>query len=54
MQSTLVITGAGDEYDFIWFYTDYSILAQLKDTTQVYNSGVTNGGPRVRNSLLTS
>jgi len=35
MQDTLDITGAGDEYDFVWLYTGYSILVQLKDTTQV-------------------
>jgi len=27
MQDTLDITDAGYEYDFIWLYTDYSILA---------------------------
>ena len=32
---TLDITGVGYEYNFIWLYTGYSILAQLKDTTQV-------------------
>jgi len=35
MQDTLDITGAGYEYYFIWLYTGYSILVQLKDTTQV-------------------
>jgi len=35
MQDTLDITGAGKEYDFVWLYTGYSILVQLKDTTQV-------------------
>ena len=35
MQDTLDITGAGNEYDFAWLYTGYSILVQLKDTTQV-------------------
>jgi len=27
MQDTLDVTGAGCEYDFIWLYTGYSILA---------------------------
>jgi len=27
MQDTLDITGAGYEYDFIWLYTGYSVLA---------------------------
>ena len=54
MHDTLDITGAGYEWDFIWLYTGYSILVQWKDTTQVYNSGVTDGGARVRTSPLTS
>jgi len=52
MQDTLGITGAGYEYDFIWLYTGYSILVQWKNTTQVYNSGVTDGDTRVRISPL--
>ena len=43
MRDTLDITGAGCEYDFIWLYTGYSILVRWNDTTQVYNSGVTDG-----------
>jgi len=43
MQNTLDITGAGYEYDFIWLYPGYSILVLWKDTTQAYNSGVTDG-----------
>jgi len=43
MQDTLDITGMGYEYDFIRLYIGYSILVQCKDTTQVYNSGVTEG-----------
>jgi len=50
MQDTLNITGAGYEYDFIWLYTGYSILVQWKDTTQVYNSGVTDRDTRVLTS----
>jgi len=49
------ITGAGYEYDFTWLYileTGYSILVQCEDTTQVYNSGETDGGARVRTSPL--
>jgi len=53
MQDTLDITGAGYRWDFIWLYTGYSVLVQWKDTTQVYNSGVTDGGTRVQTSLLT-
>ena len=50
MQDTLDSTGAGYEYDFIWLYTGYSILVQWKDTTQVYNSGVTARGTMVTTS----
>jgi len=53
MQDTLDITGAGYEYDFISLYTGYSILLQWKDTTQVYNSGVTGRGTRVQTFPLT-
>ena len=53
MQNTLDITGAGHEYDFIWLYTGYSISVQWKDTTQVYNSGVTDGGSKVQTCPLT-
>jgi len=45
MQDKQDIPGAGYEYDFTWWYTletGYSILAQWKDTTQVYNSGETD------------
>ena len=52
MQDTLDITGAGYEFDFIWLYTDYSILVWWKDTAQVYNSGVTDGGTKVQTSPL--
>ena len=41
MQETRDITGAGYECDFILLYIGYSILVRWKDTTQVYNSGVT-------------
>ena len=34
----------------MWLHTSYSILVQLKDTTQVQNSGVTDEGTRVRTS----
>ena len=44
MQDTLDIAGAGYEYGFILLYTGYFILVQWKNTTQVYNSGVTDGG----------
>jgi len=55
MQDTLDITEAGYEYDFIiWLYTGYSVLVQCKDKTQVYNSGVNDGGTRVRTSPLTT
>jgi len=54
MQDALDITGAGYEHDFIWLYTSYSILVQRKDTTQVYNSGVTDTGAWMRTSPLTS
>jgi len=47
---TLDIAGAGYEYNFTWLYTGYSILVQLKDTTQVKNNGVTDEGTRVRTS----
>jgi len=50
---TLDITGAGYEYNFIWLYTGYSILVQLKDTTQVQNSDVTDQDTRVRTSPMT-
>jgi len=53
MKDTLDITGAGYECDFIWLYTGYSILVQGKDTTQVYNSGVIDGGSRVQTSPMT-
>jgi len=43
MQDTLDITGAGYKYAFIWLYTGYSILVQLKAKAQLYNSGVTDG-----------
>jgi len=43
MQDTLDITGVAYEYDLIWLHTGYSILVQWKNTTQVYNSGVTDG-----------
>jgi len=45
------IAGEGYEYGFTWLYileTCYSILVQLKDTTRVYASGVTDGRARVR------
>jgi len=50
MQDTLDITGAGYEYDFRWLYAGYSILVRLKDTTHAENSGVTDGGSRLRTS----
>jgi len=28
MHDALEITGAGCQYDFIWLYTDYSMLVQ--------------------------
>jgi len=40
MQDTLIITGAGYEYDFCWFSTletGYTLLVQWKDTSLVYN-----------------
>jgi len=52
MKDTLDITGVGYEYDFIWLHTGYYILVQWKSRTQVYNSGVTHGGTRVRTSPL--
>jgi len=54
MQDTPDITGKDYEYDFILLNTGYSILVQWKNTTQVYNSGVTDGGTRVQTSPLTS
>jgi len=54
MQDTLVITCPGYEYGFIWLYAGYSILVQWKNTTQVHNSGVTDGNTRVQTSPLTS
>ena len=33
MQDALIITGAGNEYDFVWLFTGYSILVKLKYTT---------------------
>ena len=54
MQDTLVITCPGYEYGFIWLYASYSILVQWKNTTQVHNSGVTDGNTRVQTSPLTS
>jgi len=50
MQDTLDITSQVNEYDFIWLYTGYSILVRWNDTPQVYNSGVIDGGTRVRTS----
>jgi len=50
MQNTLDITGAGYECDFTGLYPGYSILIQRKDTTQICNDGVTDGGTRVRTS----
>jgi len=50
MKDTPDIICAGYEYDFTWLYgleTGYSILVQWEDTTQVYNSAVTEGGARV-------
>lgn len=52
-----LVLGARYEQDFTWLYaseTGYSILVEWKDTTQVYNSGVTDVGTRVRTSPLTS
>jgi len=43
MQDILDNTGAGYEYDYIWLYTCYPILVQWKNTTKVYNNGVTAG-----------
>ena len=54
MHDTLDITCAGYEYDFIWLYTGYSMLVQWKDTKQAFNSGVTDGGTKLRTSPLTS
>ena len=48
MQDTLDITGADYEYDFILLYTGYSVLVQWTNTTQVYNSGVTDERTRVQ------
>jgi len=50
VQGTLDITGY--EYDFIWLHTAYSIIIQWQDTTQVYNSGVTDGDAGMRTSPL--
>jgi len=47
-QDTLDIAGAGYEYDFLLLYTGYFLLVQGKITTQVYNSGVTDGGRLIR------
>ena len=51
MQDTLDITGADYENDFILLYTGYSVLVQWTNTTQVYNSGVTDGRTRVQTPL---
>jgi len=46
MQDTLDIAGAGYEYDFMWWYTGYSILLhyseriQHRSTTMVWLTGV--------------
>ena len=53
MQDTSDITAAGYEFESTWLYTvetGYSILIQWKDTSQMYNNGVTDGGAKVRTS----
>jgi len=40
MQDTLDITGAGNEYDFVWLHTGYSILVQLKDFTPLLRTSM--------------
>jgi len=51
VQDTLDVTGA--DYDTILNYCTLVILFLYSETTQVYNSGVTDGRTRVETSPLT-